>query len=133
LKQRKQRLAQPKNQRGVELCITLTKNGVSLYGNPRALKSLAEWLSWIASAHATEHYHFHVPWHLGNLFHKPGTPYDIRFLFDQRMSRAVGKPKKGEMGFDTRFDIQFMAVTKADLARLRKRQSSGLVPDDWNA
>jgi hypothetical protein len=113
------------------MCITLTKNGVSLYGNPMALQSLAEWLSWIASANASEHCHFHIPWHLENLFRKPGTPNKIWFLFDRRMSRAVGKPKKAEMGFDTRFDMQFMAVTKADLARLRKRQSSGLVPDDW--
>jgi hypothetical protein len=129
LKQRKQKLPQPKRQRGVELCIAVRKGGVSLYGNPKALKTLAEWLSWIASASASERYHFHVPWHLENTFRKPTTPSNIWFLFDRRMSRAVGKPKKDELGFD----VQFMAVTKADLARLRKRQSSGLVPNDWSA
>lgn len=129
MKQRKQKLPQPKKQRGLELCITLTKNGLSLFGNPTALQSLAEWLTWIASADVGEHYHFHVPWHLENTFRKPGTAKNIWFLFDRRMARTVGKPKKDEIVFE----VTFMAVTKADLARLRKRQSSRLVPDDWNA
>jgi len=129
LKQRKPTLPQPKKPRRIELCITLTKSGVSLFGNPRALQSLGEWLTWIASAEASEHYHFHVPWHLENHFRKPGTPNNIWLLFDRRMLRAVGKPKKNEGGFE----VTFMAVTKADLTRLRKRQSSRLIPEDWNA
>jgi len=73
--------------------------------------------------------HFHVPWHLKNHFRKPRTPNNIWLLFDRRMLRAVGKPKKNEGDFE----VAFMAVTKADLARLRKRQSSRLIPEDWNA
>jgi len=129
VKRRKQKLSQPDRQRGAELCIAVTKGGVSLFGNPKALRSLAEWLSWIADADTSERYHFHVPWHLENHFRKPGTPNNIWLLFDRRMLRAVGKPKKDEGDFE----VTFMAVTKADLARLRKRQASRLVPEDWNA
>src|SRR5262245_11678211 len=122
-------LPQPKKLCGAELYITVTKGGISLFGNPKALRSLAEWLSWIADADASERYHFHVPWHLENQFRKSGTPNNIWLLFDRGMLRAVGTPKKNEIGFE----LTFMAVTKADLARLRKRQSSRLMPEDWNA
>lgn len=129
MKRQKQKLPRPKKQRRLELCITVTKSGVSLFGNPRALQSLADWLTWIASAEASEHYHFHVPWHLEKTFRKPGAPKNIWFLFDRQMARTVGKPKKDEIGFE----VTFMAVTKADLARLRKRQSTRLIPEDWSA
>jgi hypothetical protein len=111
----------PKKRRGAELCIAVTKNGTSIYGNKAAFHALAEWMSWIAEGKTSSHRECHLVWHLLNKFAKKR---NVFVLVDQEMSRVLGK---GGQRLLSQVELTFMAVEPADLRALRKYQSRGVL------
>ncbi|MBI3546202.1 MAG: hypothetical protein HY081_06370 [Gammaproteobacteria bacterium] len=53
---------------------------------------------------------------------------NVWVLFDKDTAQVFKPPSEGETGFD----LDFMAVEKTDLEKLRQFQTTGLLPDDWN-
>jgi hypothetical protein len=115
----------PKNDPRTEVCVVVSRDGVTIYGNAAAFRTLAKWMLWIAKADESEHYECHLGWHL--LRHYARQP-NVSVLFDAAMSRAVTK-KSGRTGVP--FEVTFMAVTKRDLVKLKRTGEHGVLPDAW--
>ena len=74
-------MKQPKNVRGAEIRIVAKTKQVKIYGNPQAFKSLANWMTWLAKSKASEHYDFHLPFHLDA---KGKSDFDINFMIVEK-------------------------------------------------
>ena len=113
---------------GTRLCIALRKQGITLYGNPAAMRSLAEQLLWIAHADPAGHYECHASWQLQSdecLFDNKH-PLDVWTLAEPGLASNVTNDNTvGEA-----FDINFMAVEEGDLDELAKHQGSGILPKE---
>lgn len=105
------------------MCLAVTRQGVTLYGNKSAFKSLARWLSWVAGSDASEHYECHVMWHL--LSHHARRS-NVWVLCDKEMLKVVNREPDG--GGKPTFEVTFMAVTARDLRALRIHEREGLLP-----
>jgi hypothetical protein len=117
----------PKNDPKTEVCVVASRDGVTIYGNAAAFRTLAKWMSWIAKSDESEHYECHVGWHLRK--HYARSP-NVSVLFDATMSRAVAK-RSERTGVP--FEVTFMAVTKRDVVSLRKNGQHGVLPEEWFA
>ncbi len=112
-------------EKGLEVCITITKRRIKLYGNKAAFRTIAKWMAWIADSKESEHFSFSVLWNL--------TRFPIRkrrnvfLLVDKEAMGLFGKGKT----LSRNFEITFLAVEKSDLKRLRQYEKSGLLPSDW--
>jgi hypothetical protein len=114
----------PVAERGLEVCITITKRRIKLYGNKAAFRTIAKWMEWIADSKESEHFSFSVLWNLSRL---PLKRRNVFILVDKETMRLFGKGKS----LLRNFEITFMAVEKSDLKRLRRYEKSGLLPPDW--
>jgi hypothetical protein len=103
--------------------MTVTKDGISVYGNKPAFETLAEWMSWIARSDASEHFECHLIWHFLSFAKRR----NVFVLVDPEMSRVFGKGGKQLL---KRLELTFMVVEPADLRALRKHESSGVLPSD---
>lgn len=122
-------MSYPNRRDATQICVTVTKEGVKLYGNRDAFRSLAEWMTRLADSPEGEYYECHVTWQLeseASFFGKEQK--DVWVLFDKEAAQVFRRPSPG----DTGFDLDFMAVEKKDLENLRQFQATGLLPDDWN-
>jgi hypothetical protein len=54
-------MAYPKIDRATQLRIVKGRNGVMVYGNKSAFRTLARWMAWLGDSAANEHYEVHVP------------------------------------------------------------------------
>ncbi|HET6621347.1 MAG TPA: hypothetical protein VFG64_15540 [Dongiaceae bacterium] len=118
----------PSKAPGTRLCIALRKQGITLYGNPAAMRSLAEHLLWIAHADPAEHYECHAGWQLQSdecLFNDKH-PLDVWMLVEPDLAGHVTNGNAA----DEVFDINFMAVEEGDLDELAKHQGSGILPKE---
>ena len=75
-------MAYPTNDRHRQLCVVVTGNGVTIYGNPAGMRTISRWLAWIAKSRPSEHFECHVGWHLTSHF---GKRKNVWFLFDDAM------------------------------------------------
>jgi hypothetical protein len=105
----------PKRQRGTRVCLAVRKDGVTLYGNRAAFKSLAEWMQRIADSDPAEHYEFHVGWHLGSHFAKRP---NVFVRFDRHMRQWFGK--RGVANRE-KFELTLMQVENGDLMELERK------------
>jgi hypothetical protein len=103
-----------------DICITVEKEGVWVYGNTQAFRRLAKHMALLAKSVPAEHYELHVRWHLGSHLGKRNAV----FVLADRESRAAHKPKE--------FEVTFMVVEASDLRRLRRHERSGRLPGDWD-
>jgi hypothetical protein len=113
-------MAYPREIAGTQVCIRVSADGVTVYGNRKAFKSLALWMTWIANAPEEEHYECHLPWHLqakSSLQKKK--PKNVWVLLDKKVKSAFASRDRAHPGFG----LNFMAVEQADLDRLRPRRS----------
>jgi hypothetical protein len=117
-------MAYPKRVRGTEICITVSRDGTTIYGNKAAFRELSRWMNWIAESDSAEHYECHLPWHLDSYFAKRKR---VWVLIEKGMlavlKRTESKPK---------FEVTFMAVTGKELRALRRHERRGTLPDDWS-
>jgi hypothetical protein len=119
--------SRPRKRRGLKLCLVVTTDGTTAYGNRAAFATLAEWMQWIAESDPAEHFELHLPWHLTN--HSKANP-DTWLLFDEEMRqvfvrRATGPDSGGP------FELTFMHATKKDLDEMRTGMRSKRLPKSW--
>lgn len=130
-------MPQPKNFRGSRLCLTLTKKGLTVYGNPAAFRSLAKWLEWIAHSSPTEHYECHVGMDLADSESKFGNqrPRNVWVLTERSLDGIVEKRRRGIVDSEEveyrGFDLTFMAVPETELDQMAQFEASGTIPDSW--
>lgn len=109
----------PKKVKGTELCIVVHKDGVKFYGNPAAFRSLAQWMTWLGNSKSSEHYDFHVPFHLiSDASLKGQSKQNVWCVRDDRSRKPSRKREE--------FDVNFMVVEGSDLKKMRKMTSK-----DW--
>src|SRR4026208_1117038 len=119
----------PRRRTGARLCLTVTKKGVTGYGNRQAFAALAEWMMWLANSKESEHFECHVGMALeddDSKFHgkKPG---NVSVLFDKSLVNSFEKKSKSNTGFE----LTFIVLEPADLDSMDKLQEAGVVPDKW--
>ncbi len=128
-------MERPRQVPGTRLCIAVRKDGVTLYGNPAALRTMAQHLLWAADADPAEHYECHVRWHLQSdaCRYEAKRPLDVWTLVDADLARSI---RVSPLGSDTDseiqeegFEVTFMAVEESDLDALAQHQSTGLLPE----
>ena len=111
---------------GTRICLTVTPEGVKLYGNREAFQSLAQFMSWIADSNPTEHFECHVRWHMtseGALLRNE-TP-NVATLFAPALVGQFERASESNPGFE----LTFMAVEEADLDEMFRHAVSGVLPD----
>lgn len=115
----------PKRVKGLELCLTVTRRGVKVYGNRQAFQTLTKWMSWIARSKEADHFSCSLVWHMVSKFTKKR---NVFVLVDKDMSRVFGRGQKNLL---ERFELTFVSVEESDLRAFRKHAASGLLPPDW--
>ena len=121
---------QPKKVVGVRLCMALTADGLTAYGNKEAFAALAEWMSWLANSNERDHFECHVTMSLeddASLF-EGKRPRNIWTLIHKNLSGMVASRSDNSPGFE----LTFMTVEQADLDYMAQFQEAGKLPDDWN-
>ena len=103
-----------------DICITVEKEGIWVYGNAQAFRRIAKHMALLARSVPAEHDELHVKWHLGSHF----TKRNAVFVLMDKESRGVHKRKE--------FEVTFMVVEASDLKRLRRHERSGRLPRDWD-
>jgi hypothetical protein len=103
-----------------DVCITVEKEGVWIYGNSQAFRRLAKHMASLADSVPSEHHELHVKWHLGSPFAKRNAV----FVLMDKDSRSVHKRRD--------FEVTFMVVEAQDLRRLRRQERSGQLPRKWS-
>lgn len=120
------KMGYPKVLENTEVCITVTTDGVKLYGNKDAFFTLSEWMAWIATSNEKEHYECHVGFHLLNdeAFVNVNKR-NVYFLFDETVFKVVHSEK------DAFFDLTFMILQDSELGELRKFAKIGILPKEF--
>jgi hypothetical protein len=120
----------PEPKPGAKLCLAVTKQGVTAYGNKGAFEQLAEWLQWIASSDPSEHFECHTILSLQDEASALGKQRkkNVYPLFSKQ-TKAVFE-RENEHGFG--FELTFMMVEDAELDEFTGFQETGLLPDSWN-
>jgi hypothetical protein len=127
-------MEQPEKLPGTRLCIAVRKEGATLYGNPAALRSLAQHLLWIADADPAEHYECHATWELeSDACRFDGErPLNAWTLAEPALADILAKLREavvdGEPALEGGFEVTFMAVEGSDLDELARHQESGVLP-----
>jgi hypothetical protein len=116
-------MSYPDRVEGTRLCIVAAADGVRVYGNPEAFRSLANWMSWIADANPSDHYECHTRFHMSS----EATVPNVWVLLDERIASSFSQRSKGESDFE----LTFMAVEERDLDNLLEHQAAGILPKEW--
>ena len=119
----------PTKKKGSKLCITVTKDGVTVYGNKIGFESLSEWLSWIAKADESDHFECHVKMSLmdDDCIFEGKKPKNISVLTDKELAHQFSEESETHPGFE----LTFMGVTDYELDEMEQHQKTGLLPDGW--
>src|SRR5688572_14179631 len=106
------------------LCIAIKKDGVTLYGNPSALRSLADRLRRIADADPSEHYECHVTMELLSDECRFGGRQSLNVwsLAEPHLVPHI-VPVNGSRDL-AGFEVTFMAVEERDLDDMAQNQGS---------
>ena len=112
----------PKNERGSQLCLVVGDDGVTVYCNVPALRSMTKWLQWLADSDPAEHYEWHVVWNMLAHYRKRK---NVSVLVDRGPQR--GKSRKA---IQDGFELTFMAVTQREMMLLKRRASAQLGRSD---
>jgi hypothetical protein len=108
----------PKREEKLRICIANKPEGVTLYGNRAAFRSLARWMDWLAESPPNAHYECHVGWHL-----------------ESQTAKSKGRKKKVWVLHDPRskgaeeFDVSFMVLEAKELDRLSEARDRGILPE----
>jgi len=103
-----------------DICMTVEREGVWVYGNAQAFRRLAKHMARLAQSVPAEHDELHIRWHLGS----HGAKRETVFVLMDKDSRRVHKR--------TNFEVTFMVVEPSDLRRLRRQERTGRLPRDWD-
>lgn len=120
---------QPRKIPGARLCLAMREQGLTVYCNPDALRSLAEWLQWIASHNPAEHFECHVRMDLEDDESKfeNKVPSNVLMLVEKQLSNifsgtaAINGTQVSERGFE----LTFMAAPEEELDEMARLQIEG--------
>ena len=121
----------PKRIPGSRLCLALTSDGLTAYGNKEAFASLRDTLSWLERSNEEENFECHVTMSL----EEDDSTFDriklrnVFTLIERVFDGIVGRKSKSRPGFE----LTFMLVSKEQLDICSSYQASGFLPDDWNS
>ena len=120
----------PKIIDGTKICITIKKEGIKVYGNRQAFKSLIKWMSWIVESDEKEHYEYHLPWNFESYESLENRELrNVWVLFDEKTNALFNKSSEEEnMNI-----LTFMAVENKDLSELENFKETGILPDNWKS
>jgi hypothetical protein len=99
-----------------DICITVERDGIWIYGNTQAFRRLAKHMARLADSPPSKHYELHVRWHLGSHRTKGN---DVFVLLDGDSLRAHGRRD---------FEVTFMVMEPSDMKALRRHERSGRLP-----
>ena len=102
----------PRADRSMRLCIVQRKRKTAIYGNVRAFRNLARWMTWLAKSDPSEHFEIHIPWSLQSPYWRTKV---VTFLGESR--GTARRPS-------TDFELRFMVLSPKELTVLSKSQSS---------
>jgi hypothetical protein len=121
-------MTKPEPHSDSRLCIAVKKDGVTLYGNPSALRSLADRLTRIAEADPSEHDECHVTMELlsDDCRFEGRQPLNVWSLAEPHLIPHI-VPVNGSRGL-AGFEVTFMAVEERDLDDMAQHQRSGILP-----
>ena len=122
-------MALPDHVEGMKMCVTITKEGVRIYGNKQAFHTLAKWISWTADGKEKESYEFHLPWTIKapELLEEDQGLGNVWMLFDKTTYPIYSQA----LGQDEEVMFNFQAIDDKHLKELSQFRSSGLLPDNW--
>lgn len=121
--QQKKKLLPPRRTRGARARIRVSRDGVTIYGNPQAFRSIGNWMNWLAESNPREHFEFHLVWHMLSKFARQP---NISVNVDPSVRRAVGR-RTGP--YLRHFEITFMAASPSELsAQKRPKTEKAPVP-----
>jgi hypothetical protein len=122
-------MSYPKTAGGAELCIAVTRAGVTVYGNPKAFKSLVEWMAWAGSAKSKRGREVHLNWHLQSYAGMKSTAQrNVWVLVEDELKSVLSQPDRDHRDFE----VTFMLVGSKDLKELKRRKVAGTLPQSWN-
>jgi hypothetical protein len=117
----------------IQLCIALTKSGLTAYGSPEALKRLAQQLLVVANAPPGDHYEIHTSAAIAAA--DTATPASC-VLVHPEIAPLLDRGKKsvvdGVLLEHAEFELTFMVVTNDELREMERYGESGLLPPNWN-
>jgi hypothetical protein len=115
---------------GIRLCLTVTKQGVTAYGNRAAFECLSDRLKSLASSGRDSHYEFHTIWHLGSgeKAYAETAPKDVYVLFSKATESVFHSSDPHSFGFE----LTFMMASDDDLNTLAQYQQTSLLPETWD-
>ena len=102
-----------------DICITVEKEGVWLYGNAAAFRQFAKHMARLARSAPQEHHELHVRWHLGGHSKRRNV-----FVLMDEASRRVHE--RGD------FEVTSMVVEPSDMKRFHRHERSGRLPSTWD-
>jgi hypothetical protein len=115
----------PKNEKHLQLCLVVSEEGVTAYGNAAAMRTLSRWLAWLGDSQPSDHYECHVAWHLGSPFRKQNRVWLLR------TGGSPGRRQRTSQKLSEGYDVTFMLVTSRELAMLRRYDHTGVLPSRW--
>jgi hypothetical protein len=119
----------PNVQKGARICMAVTQDGVTVYGNKIGLESLSEWLAWIAKNNPSENYECHTKMYLmdDDCVFEGKKPNNIWVLKSKDVAHSFYEENETCPGFE----LTFMGVTEKDLDEMAQHQKTGILPDEW--
>jgi hypothetical protein len=117
----------------IQLCIALTKSGLTAYGAPEALRQLGRQLLVTADAPPDEHYEVHASM---TITAPDGVTPAVCVLVDAEIAPLLDRSKRtdvdGELLTHAEFELTFMAVTNSELHEMGRYSERGVLPETWN-
>jgi hypothetical protein len=109
-----ERMAYPKIDRATEIRIVNSRDGVMVYGNTAAFRTLARWMTWLANSDPSEHCEMHIPWHLQS----PMANQERVFMFSKSSSGRVTRDRSTELTFMVlnRTELRNLGIATATLS-----------------
>jgi hypothetical protein len=107
------------------LCLSLTAEGLTAYGNQAALTSLRDQLTWMIASDPAEHFECHVLMTLESEESRfDGAPPNVWTLVSDDLAAKVAAPSEDHPGFE----LTLMHAEEADLDELASQRASGIKP-----
>ncbi len=119
----------PEKLPGARMCLTLTCDELTVYGNKEAFTSLRNWMSWLEESQK-EHFECHITMSLetdASLF-EGKRPRNVWPLLDIAFESIIPHRSEHRPGLE----LTFMVATEEELDEMAIFQDSGVLPDNWN-
>jgi len=108
---------------GARICIIRHPDETTICANIAGFRALGEWIAWLVASDPSEHYHFHLLWHLES----EASRFEGKLPKNVWVLAQPGQPTV-PVGETPAFEFTFQVVTDPELDELAEHQASGTVP-----